>query len=112
METTYKEVIPIPIKPNKKKVKGYYKTFFRAKTKNINKVWKFLDKLIRKLGNPFEKKSTGRPPKFKNLDVYVKSSILIGYFDFTLDEIEGLLPLLAGDSLDRGLVEKVHNYST
>ena len=106
VETTYKEVIPIPIKPNKRKRKDYYKVFFKSKTKNINKVWKFLDEIIGKLGNPLRKRSTGRPPKFKDLDIYVKSSILLGYFDFTLDEVEGILPLLAGNTLDRSNIDR------
>ena len=99
-------MIPIPIKPNKRKVKGYYKVFFKSKTKDIIKVWNFLDALINKLGNPFKKKTTGRPPKFKDMRIYTKICILIGYFDFTIDEVAGFLPLLAKQSLDRSNIDR------
>ena len=106
METTYKEVIPIPIKPNKRKRKDYYKVYFKSKHKDLVKLWNFLDTLITELGNPFKNKPTGRPPKFKDLRVYTKICILIGYFDFTLDEVAGILPLLAGETLDRSNIDR------
>lgn len=106
VETTYKEVITIPKRISKKKRKDYYKVFFRAKAKNIIKVWNFLDELIHRLGNPFQRKKTGRPPKFKDMRIYTKTCILIGYFDYTLNEVEGYLPLLANDSLDRSNIDR------
>lgn len=106
METTYKEVIPIPIKPNKRKRKDYYKVYFKSKHKDLVKLWNFLDALITELGNPFKNKPTGRPPKFKDLRIYAKICILIGYFDFTLDEVAGILPLLAGETLDRSNIDR------
>ena len=106
METTYKEVIAIPKKPNKKKRVGYYKVYFKSKHKDLVKVWKFLDNLIDELGCPLKKKETGRPPKFKDMGVYTKICILIGYFDFTLDEVAGFLPLLTKESLDRSNIDR------
>lgn len=99
-------MITIPKRISKKKRKGYYKVFFRAKTKDIIKVWNFLDELIHRLGNPFQRKKTGRPPKFKDMKIYTKICILIGYFDYTLDEIAGYLPVLAGNSLDRSNIDR------
>ncbi len=58
------------------------------------------------LGNPFKRKATGRPPKFKDLTIYTKVSILIGYFDYTLDEAASLLPLLVGETLDRSNIDR------
>ena len=70
-------------------------------------MWDFLDELIDEIGNPFSKKKIGRPPKFsENMRVYTKISILISYFDYTLDEIAGLLPFLAGKSLDRSNIDR------
>lgn len=99
-------MIAIPKRNSKKKRSGYYKVYFRVRTKNLVKVWNFLDELINELGCPFETKVTGRPPKFEDLRVYVKICILIGYFDLTIDEIAGYLPLLADDSLDRSNVDR------
>ena len=101
-----KEVITIPKHNSKKKRKEYYKVFFKAKTKDLIKVWNFLDKLIDELGIPFERKRIGRPPKFKDLKIYVKICILIGYFDHTLDEVAGYLPILINDSLDRSNIDR------
>ena len=106
METTYKEVIPIPKRISKRKRKEYYKVFFRAKTKDLIKVWNFLDELIDELDNPFKRKRTGRPPKFKDMRIYAKICILIGYFDYTLDEVAGCLPILANGSLDRSNIDR------
>jgi hypothetical protein len=101
-----KEVITIPKRNSKKKRKDYYKVFFKAKTKDLIKVWNFLDKLIDELGIPFKRKGIGRPPKFKDIKVYVKICILIGYFDRTLDEVAGYLPILANGSLDRSNIDR------
>ena len=38
--------------------------------------------------------------------VYTKICVLIGYFDFTLDEIAGFLPLLTQQSLDRSNIDR------
>lgn len=64
-------------------------------------VWNFLDDIIAEHGNPFQRKKTGRKPKFKDMRVYTKICILIGYFDYTLDEVSGVLPLLTENTLDR-----------
>lgn len=99
-------MIAIPKRSSKKKRKEYYKVYFKARTKDIVKVWNFLDTLIGELGCPFKKKSTGRPPKFKDMKVYVKICILIGYFDYTIDEVAGYLPLLTEKSLDRSNIDR------
>jgi len=106
VETTFKEVIPIPKRPNKKKREHYYKVYFKSKHKDIPKLWNFLDDIITELSNPFQRKATGRPPKFDDMGVYTKIGILIGYFDYTLDEVAGLLPLLAGETLDRSNIDR------
>lgn len=73
----------------------------------MKKVWNFLDEVIDELGNPFTPKGTGRPPKFaENMRIYTKICIFISFFDYTLDEIAGLLPLLTGKSLDRSNVDR------
>jgi len=106
VETTYKEVIAIPKVRNRKKRAEYYKVFFKAKTKDIIKLWNFLDEIIAEQGNPFEKKKTGRKPKFEDMRIYTKICILIGYFDYTLDEAAGVLPLLTDKTLDRSNIDR------
>ena len=50
--------------PNKKKRKGYWKTYDRARIKDFRKLWDFSLEIIKKLGNPFPKKDNrGRKPK-------------------------------------------------
>lgn len=39
------------------------------------------------------------------MKVYAKFCILIGYFDYTLDEVAGHLPILTDDSLDRSNID-------
>ena len=91
--------------PNKKKRKGYWKRYFRAKIKNFRKIWNFLDKIIDELGIPFVKEKRGRHPKL-TLHIITKMCIFIGYFDLTLDEMDGLLDLLENKTLDRSNIDR------
>ena len=97
----------MPKYPNKKKRKEYYKVYFRAKTKDLKKVWDFLDEIINELGNPFTKAKTGRPPNFvNNMQVYVKICIFLSYFDFKLDEMESLIQLMTGKKLHKSNIDR------
>src|SRR3989338_8905072 len=59
---------------NKKKRKGYWKIYDRARIKDFRKVWNFLLEIIKKLGNPFPKKDNrGRKPKLE--EEYVKKAV-------------------------------------
>ena len=90
---------------NKKKRKYYWKKYFRAKTKNFQKIWDILDEIINELDVPFTKQKRGRPPKL-NFRVITKRCISIGYFNLTLDEMVGLLDLLEKDTLDRSNIDR------
>src|SRR3989338_7125785 len=42
--------------PNKKKRKGYWKIYDRARIKDFRKIWDFSLEIVKKSGNPFPKK--------------------------------------------------------
>jgi hypothetical protein len=91
--------------PNKKKRKGYWKIYDRARIKDFRKVFDFLLKIIRKLGNPFPKKDNrGAKPKF-NRDFYPAFCIILAYFDLSLRDMEGEVTLLANSTLDHSTLE-------
>lgn len=97
----------MPKYPKKKKRKNYFKVYFQAKPKDMKKVWDFLDSLIDELGNPFSIAKTGRRPKFAHdMRIYTKFCIILGYFDITIDELCGLLPFLAGNTLNRSNIDR------
>lgn len=91
--------------PNKKKRKGYWKAYDRARIKDFRKVWNFLLEIIKKLGNPFPKKDNrGRKPKLER-DCYAAICILLAYFDLSLRDTEGEVPLLTNETLDHSTIE-------
>ena len=91
--------------PNKKKRKGYWKTYDRARIKDFRKLWDFSLEIIKKLGNPFPKKDNrGRKPKLKR-DYYAAICILLAYFDLSLRDMEGEVPLLTNETLDHSTIE-------
>ena len=90
---------------NKKKRKGYWKRYFRARIKNFRRIWDFIDKIIDELGIPFVKEKRGRHPKLTRR-IITKMCIFIGYFDLTLDEMEGLLDLLEKKALHRSNIDR------
>jgi hypothetical protein len=91
--------------PNKLKRKGYWKTYDRAGIKDFRKIWNFLLEIVKKLGNPFPKKdSRGRKPKLKR-DFYAAICILLAYFDLSLRDMEGEVPLLTNETLDHSTIE-------
>jgi hypothetical protein len=96
----------MPLKyPNKKKRKGYWKIYDRARIKDFRKVFGFSLEIIKKLGNPFPKKDKrGRKPKF-NRDSYAAFCILLAYFDLSLRDMEGQIPLLMNSTLDHSTLE-------
>jgi len=101
-----KEVKLIALKyPNKKKRKGYWKRYFRARIKNFRKIWNFLDELVDQLGIAFVENGRGRKPKL-SLRILTKMCIFMGYFYLTLDEMEGLLDLLEKTTLDRSNIDR------
>src|SRR3989338_6823341 len=91
--------------PNKKKRKGYWKIYDRARIKDFRKIWDFSLGIVRKLGNPFPKKDNrGRKPKLKR-DCYAAICILLAYFDLSLRDMEGEVPLLTDKTLDHSTIE-------
>jgi len=96
----------MPLKyPNKRKRKGYWKRYDRARIKDFRKVWDFSLKIVEKLGNPFPKKDNrGKKPKF-NRDYYAAICIVMVYFDLSLRDMEGEIPLLLGDALDHSTID-------
>ena len=96
----------MPLKyPNKRKRKGYWKRYDRARIKDFRKVWNFALEIVSKLGNPFPKKDNrGRKPKL-NRDFYAAVCIVMIYFDLSLRDMEGVIPLLTNDSLDHSTID-------
>src|SRR3989338_3242860 len=91
--------------PNKKKRKGYWKIYDRARIKDFRKIWDFLLGIVKKLGNPFPKKDNrGRKPKLKR-DFYAAFCIILAYFDLSLRDMEGEIPLLVNSTLDHSTLE-------
>lgn len=91
--------------PNKKKRKGYWRTYDRARIKDFRKIWNFLLEIVEKLGNPFPKKDKrGRKPKLER-DCYAAICILLVYFDLSLRDMEGEIPLLTNETLDHSTIE-------
>ena len=91
--------------PNKLKRKGYWKNYDRAGIKDFRKIWNFLLEIVRKLGNPFPKKDNrGRKPKLER-DFYAAICILLAYFDLSLRDMEGEVPLLTNEKLDHSTIE-------
>jgi hypothetical protein len=91
--------------PNKLKRKGYWKTYDRARIKDFRKVWDFSLRIVKKLGNPFPKKDKrGAKPKFDR-DFYAVFCIIMAYFDLSLRDMEGEIPLLVGSALDHSTLE-------
>ncbi len=92
--------------PNKKKRKGYWKIYDRARIKDFRKVWQFALEIVQEQECPFAKKDNrGCKPKF-NRDFYAAFCILMVYFDMSLREMEGEIPLLTrGETLDHSVID-------
>ena len=91
--------------PNKTKRKGYWKYYDRARIKDFRKVWNLLLEIIKKLGNPFPKKDNrGRKTKLKR-DCYAAICILLAYFDLSLRDMGGEVPLLTNETLDHSTID-------
>ena len=91
--------------PNKLKRKGYWKIYDRARIKDFRKIWDFLLGIVKKLGNPFPKKDNrGRKPKLKR-DFYATFCIILAYFDLSLRDMEGEVPLLTNETLDHSTID-------
>ena len=91
--------------PNKRKRKGYWKIYDRARIKDFRKVWDFSLEIIKKLGNPFPKKDNrGRKPKLDR-GCYGAICILLVYFDLSLRDMEGEIPLLTNKTLDHSTID-------
>ena len=96
----------MPLKyPNKRKRKGYWKRYDRARIKDFRKVWDFALEITAKLGNPFPKKDNrGRKTKL-NRDFYAAICMVMVYFDRNLRDMEEEIPLLINDSLDHSTID-------
>lgn len=90
---------------NKRKRKGYWKRYFKARIKDFLKVWDFLDEILAELGVPFEHPIRGRPPNLSYEEI-TKMCIFMAYFDMKIDEMVGLLPLLTRKILNRSNVDR------
>jgi hypothetical protein len=91
--------------PNKRKRKGYWKVYDRARIKDFRKIWQFAIEIVQEQGCPFVKKDKrGRKPKFVR-DFYAAFCIVMVCFDFSLREMEGEIPLLANNTLDHSVID-------
>jgi len=91
--------------PNKKKRKGYWKIYDRARIKDFRKIWDFALEIVEENSCPFVKKDKrGRKPKFPR-HYYAAFCIVMVYFDMSLREMEGTIPLLTKDTLDHSVID-------
>lgn len=91
--------------PKQKEKKGYWKIYDRARIKDFRKIFGFSLEIAKKLGNPFPKKDNrGRKPKFDR-DFYAAFCIILAYFDLSLRDMEGEVPLLTNETLDHSTIE-------
>ena len=91
--------------PSKRKRKGYWKIYDKARIKDFRKVWNFAIEIVNEQDCPFVKKDKrGRKPKFPR-HYYAVFCIVMVCFDMSLREMEGMIPLLAGNSLDHSVVD-------
>jgi hypothetical protein len=94
-----------PKYPPKRKRKGYWKAYDRARIKDLRKVKDFCLEIVRQIGLPYEVKKRGRRPNLK-LEDYAIISIMLAYFDLSLRDMEGEIPLLFDGSLDHSNVDR------
>ena len=85
--------------PNKRKRKGYWKTYERANIKDYLLVWNTILALITPQDIPFRFAKRGRKPKLSPQE-YVAMAVLGVYFDLRFRETEFLVALLSGKHLD------------
>lgn len=91
--------------PNKRKRKGYWKIYDRARIKDFRKIWEFSLEIVEEHGCPFVKKDNrGRKPKFPR-HCYAAFCIVMVYLDMSLREMEGEIPLLTNDTLDHSVID-------
>jgi len=102
-----KEVCPMALRyKNKRKRKGYWKRYDRARIKDFRKIFQFSLQIIKKLGCPFPKKDNrGRKPKFPRA-YYAAFCIVMAYFDLSLRDMEGEIPLLTRKTFDHSNVDR------
>lgn len=94
-----------PKYPPKRKRKGYWKAYDRARIKDLRKVRDFCFEIVRQIGLPYQAKKRGRHPNLK-LEDYAAVSIMLAYFDLSLRDMEGEIPLLFEGSLDHSNVDR------
>lgn len=97
----------MPLKyPNKKKHEGYWKVYDRAGIKDFRKVWDFANQIVRELGNPYKKKDKrGRKPNL-SYEENAAVCIILVYFDLSLRDAEGEIPLLTNKTLDHSNIDR------
>lgn len=92
--------------PNKRKRNGYWKIYERARIKDFRKVWKFAKIIVKKAGNPYKKKDNrGRKPNLS----YTENAaicIILAFFDLSLRNTEGEVPLLTNNTLDHSNIDR------
>ena len=94
-----------PKYPPKRKRKGYWKAYDRARIKDFRKVRDLCLEIVRQIGLPYQAKKRGRPPNLE-LEDYAVISIMLAYFDMSLRDMEGEIPLLFEGSLDHSNVDR------
>lgn len=94
-----------PKYPPKRKRKGYWKAYDRARIKDLRKVKDLCLEIVRQIGLPYQEKKRGRRPNLK-LEDYAAISIMLAYFDFSLRDMEGEIPLLFEGSLDHSNIDR------
>lgn len=86
--------------PNKKKRKGFWKTYEDADIKNYAKVWKITLELVQEEKNlPFSFSRVGRKPNLLREEI-IGMAVLYQYFNVDFREDEQLIFLLSGKQLD------------
>ena len=94
-----------PKYPPKRKRKDYWKAYDRARIKDFRKVRDFCLEIVRQIGLPYQAKKLGRRPNLK-LEDCAALSIMLAYFDLSLRDMEGEIPLLFEGSLDHSNVSR------
>lgn len=94
-----------PKYPPKRKRKGYWKAYDRARIKDLRKVKDLCLEIVRQIGLPYQAKKRGRHPNLK-LEDYAVISVMLAYFDFSLRDMEGEIPLLFEGLLDHSNVDR------
>ncbi len=88
-----------PKYPNKRKRKGFWKTYESAGIKDFRKVWNATRELAKEVGAPFKFSSRGRKPNLLPEEI-VCMAVMYEYFDNDFRKVEQQVKLLSKKELD------------